>query len=302
MANIEFYKKYLDLSTPEEILEYLCETSIETNHTYDFFVDWEKVRRNRDLLKHETALLNSLANSTKPKDDLRELICKYPEVIRAIPILLAYREGIIKVLDAMEPVYTYKYINFATRMLTDDEVSEIVDFTEKAGLLNMLCAMKSTSDYLLGIEAGLDSNARKNRSGTFLENLARETIDHIGLPEKCIRLEQITFKKIFEVYGVEVPEQLQNKKCDIVLLPKNRGINIETNFYEGPGSKPSEIVGAYCNRHRLLKDKGWTFIWLTDGGGWKKMKNPLLEGIKGIDYVINVYMLREGILEKIISA
>jgi len=219
---------------------------------------------------------------------------------------LAYREGIVKVLDAMEPVYTYKHINFATRTfatrtLTEDEVSEIVDFTDKTGLLSILCSMKSTSDYLLGIEAGLDSNARKNRSGTFLENLARETIDHTGLPERCIRLEQITFKKISEKYGVEVPEQLQNKKCDIVLLSKNRDINIETNFYEGTGSKPPAIVGEYTDRNRLLKDKGWNFIWLTDGGGWKKMKNPLLEGIKEIDYVINVEMLRNGILGKILS-
>ncbi len=79
------------------------------------------------------------------------------------------------------------------------------------------------------------------------------------------------------------------------------GINIETNFYEGAGSKPSAIVGEYTDRNRLLNHKGWKFIWLTDGGGWRKMKNPLLEGIRGIDYVINVCMLRDGILGKILS-
>lgn len=301
MANIEFYKKHLNLSSSEEILEYLCDTSIETNRTYDFFVDWDKVQRNRDELKHETALLNSLANSTKPKDDLSELIRRYPEVVRAIPILLAYREGIVRVLDAMEPVYTYKHINFTPRLLTSDEVSEIVDFTDKTGLLPILCSMQSTSDYLLGIEAGLDSNARKNRSGTFLECLVVEMMDKMGLSEDFIRLEQKTFSYVSSKHRIGVPEQLVNKKCDFVFLHNNRGTNVETNFYEGTGSKPPAIVGEYTDRNRLLKDKGWKFIWLTDGGGWKKMKNPLLEGIKGIDYIINVEMLRNGVLGKILT-
>ena len=77
MANIEFYRKNLNLSSPEEIMGYICDTSIETNRTYNFFVDWQKVQNNRDELKHETALLNSLANSTQPRNDLRRLIQKY---------------------------------------------------------------------------------------------------------------------------------------------------------------------------------------------------------------------------------
>lgn len=41
-------------------------------------------------------------------------------------------------------------------------------------------------------------------------------------------------------------------------------------------------------------------MWLTDGEGWKAMQNPLRVGVEHIDYVINAYLLRKGLLEKIV--
>ena len=52
MADIDFYKKHLNLSTADEICKALIETLIETNYTYDFFVNWNKVVRNRDSFKY----------------------------------------------------------------------------------------------------------------------------------------------------------------------------------------------------------------------------------------------------------
>ena len=102
MADISFYKQYLNTSTVDEICDALNNTLIQTNYTYNFFVNWTKVTKNRDAFKYEIALLKSLKNSTNPTNDFRELLAKYPEVVRVIPILLACRDGLIKVLNSIE--------------------------------------------------------------------------------------------------------------------------------------------------------------------------------------------------------
>jgi len=41
------------------------------------------------------------------------------------------------------------------------------------------------------------------------------------------------------------------------------------------------------------------FIWITDGKGWMTALNPLEETFNHNDYVINLNMIRNGILENI---
>ncbi len=301
MADLEFYRKHLDLSSLEDICKALSDTLIETNHTYDFFVNWSKVAQNRDAFKYEVALLKSLRNSSRPADDLRNLLTRYPEVIKVIPILLACRDGIIKVLNSIEPDIKYKNFDFSKASYTQKEIDDVVEFTEKTGLLTMLCQMESAADYLLGVEVGLDTNARKNRSGLFLEKMVREVITEIVAHHPDIKwLEQKSFKHVENELGISPPPSLRDRKFDHVVIAKGKATNIEVNFYGGTGSKPGEIVSSYINRGEVLSSAGWKFVWLTDGEGWKAMQNPLRVGVEYIDYVINGYLLRKGLLEKIL--
>lgn len=301
MADLDFYKRHLNVSSVDSLCEALCDSFIETNHTYEFFVNWAKVVENRDTFKYETALLKTLRNSTKPASDLRDLIGRYPEVVKVIPILLAYRDGLIKVLDAIEPDIRYKTFDFSKGSYTPCEIDQIVEFTDKTGLLGMLCHMESATDYLLGVEVGLDSNARKNRSGLFLEKMAREAIsDLAGRNPDIIWVEQKAFKYVESEFALDIPPSLKNRRFDHVLINQGKATNIEVNFYGGTGSKPSEIVSSYINREEVLSSAGWKFVWLTDGEGWKSMRSPLRVGVDHIGYVINANLLRKGILEKII--
>jgi type II restriction enzyme len=301
MADLEFYRQHLGLSSVEDICKTLSDTLIETNHTYDFFVNWSKVAQNRDAFKYEVALLKSLRNSTKPADDLRGLLTRYPEVIKVIPILLACRDGIIKLLNSIEPDIRYKTFDFSKASYTGKEIDDVVEFTERTGLLAMLCQMESATDYLLGVEVGLDTNARKNRSGLFLEKMVREVITDLVARHSDVKwMEQKSFKHVESEFGISPPPSLRDRKFDHVVISKGRATNIEVNFYGGTGSKPGEIVSSYTNRGEVLSSAGWKFIWLTDGEGWKAMQNPLRVGVEYIDYVINAYLLRKGLLEKII--
>lgn len=301
MANLDFYKCQLNISNIDDLCEILCDTLIETNHTYDFFVNWTKVAQNRDVFKYEAALLKSLRNSSNPVADFQKLLERYPEVIKVIPILLACRDGIIKVLNSMEPDIQYKSFNFSKHRYDAKEFDDIVQFTKKTGLLDMLCTMESATDYLLGVEVGLDTNARKNRSGLFLEKMVKEVIgDLASRNPDFVWIEQKNFGHIETEIKVSIPPSLRNRKFDHVVINKGKATNIEINFYGGTGSKPSEIVSSYINRGEVLSSTGWNFVWLTDGEGWKAMRNPLRVGVENIDFVINAHFLRKGLLEKII--
>jgi len=302
MADLNFYKKHLNLSTVDEICKALSDTLIETNYTYDFFVNWSKVTKNRDAFKYEVALLKSLKNSSKAVDDLRNLLTKYPEVIKVIPILLACRDGVLKVLNSIETGLQYRTFDFSKKSYDTKEIGEIVDFTKNTGLLDMLCRMDSATDYLLGVEVGLDTNARKNRSGLFLERMVTETLEELSARKSSlVFVKQKSFGYVENKYNIEIPVTLRNRKFDYVAINKEKATNIEVNFYSGTGSKPSEIVSSYTDRNRVLASSGWKFVWLTDGMGWKKMKNPLHIGVENIDYVINTHFLRKGLLEEIVS-
>lgn len=302
MADLTFYKKHLNLSTVDEICKALSDTLIETNYTYDFFVNWDKATKNRDCFKYEVALLKSLKNSTNPVDDLRNLLTKYPEVIKVIPILLACRDGIIKVLNSIETGLQYKSFDFSKRNYDLIEIDSIVHFTKNTGLLPMLCQMDSAIDYLLGVEVGLDTNARKNRSGLFLEKMVTETLAELSTRNpNLFFVAQKSFVYIENKYNIKIPTSLRDRKFDYVVINNGKATNIEVNFYSGTGSKPSEIVSSYSDRNRELTSAGWNFVWLTDGQGWKKMKNPLRVGVENIDYVINASLLRRNLLEKIIN-
>jgi len=301
MANINFYKTHLNLSTIDEICKGLSNTLIETNYTYDFFVNWAKVTKNRDAFKYELALLKSLKNCSDPVSEMRALINKYPEVIKVIPILLACRDGLLKVLNSIETGLQYNSFDFSKSRYDTKEIDNIVMFTKNTGLLDMLCQMDSAIDYLLGVEVGLDTNARKNRSGLFLEKMVTETLGELSVRNsELVFIEQKSFGHVENKYNVKIPASLRDRKFDYVVINRGKATNIEVNFYSGTGSKPSEIVSSYTDRNRVLTSAGWKFVWLTDGMGWKKMQRPLYVGIENIEYVINAHLLRKGILEKII--
>lgn len=75
---------------------------------------------------------------------------------------------------------------------------------------------------------------------------------------------------------------------------------IETNFYSGGGSKLKSTAGEYQYLGDFLKNQGLDLIWITDGKGWSTAVNPLHETFLNNDYVLNLEMLRRGILQEIV--
>ena len=302
MAALKPYEETLDIRNETELVCLFLETLAPTNRTYDFFVDWDKVSSNVEGLKIEIALLGSLAGSRNPEEALRNLLVRYPEVSRAIPILIAVRQLKFQVLENLETAEGYAEFDFSKSELSASEIEHVVSFCARTGITPMLASLKDLRGYVTGVEVGTDANARKNRSDSSTGRLVETFVNGLAgvHPNLEIRTQQ-KFSALEHIKGVAVPHSLRNRRFDMAITLDGRPFNIETNFYAGTGSKPQEIVDSYINRHQELEAAGWKLIWVTDGYGWRGMENQVRRAFQDMDYVLNLEFVRRGVLSAILS-
>jgi type II restriction enzyme len=306
--DIDIYKKYLKSNNQDDIVDEFINTLIDTNRGYKFFVDWNKIKSNVEKYKIELNILNSLIGSKNFEKDLYNLISKYPEVVPVIPVLIAVRELKFKVMNDFS-ISDLSVIEYDFRKLerNEEEIKKLVDFCVKTGIKYMFenIATKSLIDYLSGIEVGMDTNARKNRSGNAMELALIPFLNKIEKDNKGKYqiLFQKKFKYLTKKFGIKVLNNIKDRKADFIILKNSQKvINIEVNFYSGVGSKPQEIVDSYITRQSDLVKNGFKFIWITDGYGcWAGQRNQIQKGFKEIDYILNTNFVRMGILTDILN-
>ena len=142
---------------------------------YEYYTNFEKIYSNVEKVKIELNILNSLIGSKNIKNDFKEILRRYPEVLNCIPLLLAVREKEIRVTSS-EGEFTY---NFRKQNYS---VEQYEIFMEKTGLFDLLenHIISNLIDYVTGVETGLDTNGRKNRTGHAMENLVESFIQKSG--------------------------------------------------------------------------------------------------------------------------
>jgi len=165
---------------------------------------------------------------------------------------------------------------------------KVVEFLEDTGLAEVFRSkrIKDLVDYVFGIETGLDTNARKNRSGHIMENTVAKLLSDAD----------IDFRQ--EVYSSEFPELsvlgTDEKRFDFFIETSNKKYLIEVNFYSGGGSKLNEVARSYTDlAPKVNSVKGFEFVWITDGVGWKSARNKLEEAYNAIPSVYNLTNVTE---------
>ncbi|MDG6219417.1 MAG: DpnII family type II restriction endonuclease [Candidatus Thermoplasmatota archaeon] len=53
--------------------------------------------------------------------------------------------------------------------------------------------------------------------------------------------------------------------------------------------------------HNELRNQEIEMIWVTDGKGWLTTLRPLEETFNNNDYVLNLHLLKKGILDEIFN-
>ena len=309
MKYLQTYKKLNLKNDEKEIFEYFVETLTDSIFTWDYFVDFEKVKKNIHLIEKELNLLNVLIGKNDIDKEFISLVSEYPNVRKVLPILIAIRNSKLKdlkIIDDFEELKSESKIDLfnPTVELTTEIKEDLVAFFEYSGLKNIFQDkdVKNIVDYCFGVEVGMDTNARKNRTGQAMESIVEKIILKFAEKNNLDYIPQATQKKIKEKWNFDIKIDKTNRIFDFAVLEKfkNKIFIIETNYYGGGGSKLKSTAGEYQYLSDFLKKQGIDLIWVTDGLGWKTTKKSLFETFIHNDYLLNIELVKQGILKDII--
>ena len=288
---VEHFQKFIDTLNLKGILQ------------YDYFVNWAKVLNNIEPIEKELNLLNTAVGKENIEELLFNIFKEYPKTIKALPALLAIRDKSVNILID-KTNYIHKHFNFKQKEFSDSDIDSLVDFVMKSGLGELIKnkQIKSLPDYCTGVEVGLDSNGRKNRGGTQMEQLVESFVAILCHEHELEYLSQANAKKIKETWNIELQVDKSSRIIDFVIYRKqdSKLFFIEVNFYSGGGSKLKSTATEYIEMSRFWKNQDVEFIWVTDGKGWSNTQNPLKDYFERGNLLINIDMLQNGYLEKII--
>ena len=248
----------------------------ETNQTLDFFCDFAKISENVSEVEMSLNTMNYFIGKDDLSHAIQEIWQRDSKAFEVLSILIAVRdEGKKPVVDSNGNVVLLKSYF--------ESPIKVVEYLTETGLADLFQSrrIKNLVDYVFGIETGLDTNARKNRSGHIMENTVAKIFKEYG----------ITFQQ--EVYSSVFPELsvlgTDEKRFDFFIETSSKRYLMEVNFYSGGGSKLNEVARAYTDlAPKVNSVNGFEFVWITDGIGWKSARNKLEEAYNTIPSVYNL--------------
>ena len=272
---------------------------------YGYYIDFEKVHRNVEGIKVELNILISLIGSKNIEVDFENLMRKYPEVLKCIPLLLAVRANEIYCQDENGGhLFQFDFGKYPPNSHAHYERYKY--FMRETGLFDLLenHIVNNLVDYATGVETGLDSNGRKNRGGHLMEDLVESFIQKAGFIKgvnyfKEMYIHQITDKWDIDLSAISNQGKME-KRFDFVVKTPNMIYGIETNFYGSGGSKLNETARSYKTLAWETEEiDGFTFVWFTDGKGWTSARNNLEETFDVMQHIYNIKDLEDGVISEV---
>ncbi|MBO5251331.1 MAG: type II restriction endonuclease [Bacteroidaceae bacterium] len=308
--------QYLTIQ-PKERLKIFTENVLYTNRGFNYYVDWSNINGYQEF-QVEIHALDILIRCSDELfyDKFSELITKLPSVILLFPYLFGLaksereklykgKENLILIQEELDKndYLEFKFSKTAIKNLNENSIKEYYDFFVQMGLKHLYQNIieKSTLDYIAGVLVGMDSNGRKNRGGKVFELACQPLFEKICKEHHLQIFTQKQFKVLVRL-GFDIGPDIADRKADFIIFDttQKKAINFEVNFYNGTGSKPEEIIDSYINRQNDLQASGIDFALVTDGRCWESATNQLEKGFRHLEYLLNFYMLKHGMLEEII--
>ncbi|MBO5313799.1 MAG: type II restriction endonuclease [Prevotella sp.] len=302
---------------PQERVKIFTDNVLYTNRGFNYYVDWTNI----DGYQEFQIEIHALDILIRCSDELfyehfSELLTKLPSVILLFPYLFGLaknereklhknKESLILIQEELDKndFLEFNFSRSAIRDFKRDEISKYYDFFVQMGLKHLYQNIieKSTLDYIAGVLVGMDSNGRKNRGGKVFELACLPLFEKICKEHNLQLLTQKQFKVLVEL-GFQISQDIADRKADFIIYDatQKKAINFEVNFYNGTGSKPEEIIDSYINRQNDLLSNGISFALVTDGRCWESATNQLEKGFRHLEYLLNFYMLKHGMLEEIV--
>lgn len=255
----------------------------ETNATLDFFCDFDKIKNYVEDVEISLNTLNFLIGQKDMESAIRKLWDRNKDCFEDLEILIAVRKNSgTKVIDEDGNVRSIEHYF--------ESADGVITFIKETGLQKVFQDknIKNLVDYVFGVETGLDTNARKNRSGDLMANRVASVFDNNG----------VTYQREINsstLPGLEILGK-DKKRFDFVIKTSKKTYLIEVNFYSGGGSKLTEVARSYSDIGPKINSlPQYEFVWITDGKGWESAKNKLEEAYSIIPELYNLTTLEEFI-------
>lgn len=308
MAQLLRTHQRLGIESVEAAFQFLLSSLDRGPKYWDYFVNWEKAFANTRELEVVLNIWNYLIGKDDFDAEFRVLVGRYPHIVSALPFLVvrdAESSNRFTILGSRD-VASIQRFDFSHPAESEDDIELALDFVKKSGLIRVFQdgGVKNLVDFMLGVESGLDSHGRKSRGGKAMEDLIEKSIQDLCEVLGCDYMSQATPKLIEAEWGSQALRGFPNRRFDFAIRIGSKVIVVEVNLYASSkgGSKLKATAGEFIELERSLFAEGVDFVWITDGPGWNTAKAPLREAFFTNRYVMNMELLREGMLMDIVES
>ncbi|WP_157823751.1 DpnII family type II restriction endonuclease [Mesoplasma syrphidae] len=260
----------------------------------EYYTDFDKVINNNKKVRNKLDILNTILGTQDSKKRLYDLLENNPDLKAVLPIFIAKREK-----NILTEKKQYNFLN-----ISDMDAQEFVNDT---GLIKLIeqKLLTNFNDFQLGIEVGLDTNARKNRTGT---QMVKKVIDYLNEENINYKIE-VNSKLLENLYNIPkseidliFKEKDAKKVFDFAFERKGILYLGEINAYTAGGSKLNEVCKSYIYLNQKINcSSKMRFIWFTDGIGWRTAKNQIREAYEEIENLFNLSDLENHLIEGLLK-
>ena len=137
-----------------------------------------------------------------------------------------------------------------------------------------------------------------------MEDLVESFIKKAGFKKGVNYFKEMYIHEITQKWGINLSaisnQGKMEKRFDYVVKTDKQIYVIETNFYGSGGSKLNETARSYKTlAQEVATIDGLTFIWFTDGSGWRSARNNLEETFDVMEHIYNINDMENGIIKEV---
>lgn len=306
MKDLALYKT-MGLKSEDEVFSFLMDTLHKNLREWDYFVNWDKAFSNTEDLDPLISRWDRLIGSTDFDHSFRALLAEYPELSTTIPRLIV-RDGsgnsqFSIVTETPDWRAGLRNFDFSSPVVSAADIESALEFVTKSGLKRIFESggVSSVRDFLLGAEAGVDSNGRKNRGGSAMTTIVNRILSEMCADNGWILDNEVSPRALGERWDIDMSSINSGRRFDFAINANGKPFVFEVNAYGSGGSKLKATAAEYIGLQEQLRGSPATFVWITEGAGWHTARTPLRRAFESLDHIINLRLIEEGALAEIIG-
>jgi type II restriction enzyme len=268
----------------------LKDTVYSNRHYTDFRITQQIV----DRMEFELRMMDFLVRSEDLKKDFMTLMARSPEVRRCFPLIFASRGSEITVRKGEKDAAVFSSDIFCG-------IEDYALFMKESGLFDLIKdgKIRSFYDYALGVEVGIDSAKREYRRRQLKDAaVARHLIESGVEYYRKVSAGDVKRRWNIDVTHIWNPDKI----FDFAAVRDGRVYAIDADIYIEGNPKLPDIAEAHKTAAiKSEKTDGFSYVWITDGRGWKGAKYNLLDVFRNMKHIYSVKDLEDGVIEKILG-